>query len=89
MNFTLEINKNFEKMLKTATDLYIQVNAYIEKKECSEECTTKIMENTSDDIAQIIVDLGNVIGTDIATQAFDEDRRINTNYKNTDSHVSK
>lgn len=90
MYFTLEINESLAEILRTATELYSQLNAYIknEKKFEPEEYPAIVMSNASDSVGKIITELGDVIGRDIISQAFDEEDRRNNNL-NIESHVSE
>lgn len=91
MYFPLEINGQLADILRTATELSIQINAYIKNgKEFNiEEFPSKVMTNASDNITKLITDLGDIIGRDIVNQAIDEEEKEIKNRLNPESHVSK
>ena len=91
MYFPLEINGQLADILRTATELSIQINAYIKNgKEFNiEELPSKVMANASDNITKLITDLGDIIGRDIVNQAIDEEEKEIKNRLNPECHVSK
>lgn len=91
MYFPLEINEQLADMLRTATELSVQINAYIKNDEefNIEEFPLNVISDASESITKIITDLGDVIGRDIVNQAFDEEDKEIKNRLNTESHVSK
>lgn len=91
MYFPLEINGQLADILRTATELSIQINAYIKNgKEFNiEEFPSKVMANASDNITKLITDLGDIIGRDIVNQAIDEEEKEIKNRLNPECHVSK
>ena len=91
MYFPLEINESLAEILRTATELYLQLNTYIkDNKEFNiEEFPSKVMADASDSVSKIMTDLGDVIGRDIINQAFSEEEKRSTNRPNTESHVTK
>lgn len=91
MYFPLEINEELADMLRTVTDLYSQLNAYLEKhKEDSlEEYPLKPICKASDSAANMITDISDVIAHDIACQAFEIEKKRNNNQSNSENHVSE
>ncbi|EIY25960.1 hypothetical protein HMPREF1062_04302 [Bacteroides cellulosilyticus CL02T12C19] len=91
MYFTLAINEQLADMLRTATELSVQINAYIKNDEefNIEEFPSNVISDASDNITKIITDLGDVIGRDIVSQAIYEEEKEIKNRLNTESHVSK
>lgn len=91
MYFTLAINEQLADMLRTATELSVQINAYIENDEefNVEEFPSNVISDASESITKIITDLGDVIGRDIVNQAINEEEKEIKNRLNTESHVSK
>lgn len=91
MYFTLAINEQLADMLRTATELSVQINAYIKNDEefNIEESPSNVISDASDNITKIITDLGDVIGRDIVSQAIYEEEKEIKNRLNTESHVSK
>lgn len=51
----------------------------MKKKFEPEEYPAIVMSNASDSVSKIITELGDVIGRDIISQAFDEEDRRNNN----------
>ena len=90
MYFPLEINEDLADILRAVTDLYSQLNAYLEKhKEGSlEECPLKSICKASDSAANMITDISDVIAHDIACQAFEIEKKRN-NSLNKESNVFK
>jgi hypothetical protein len=91
MYFTLEINEDLAEILRTTTELYAQLNAYIEKckGENIEEYPLKSICAASDSAVNMITSIADVIGHHIAKQALDEEKKVNSNLSNTESNVSK
>lgn len=91
MYFTLAINEQLADMLRTATELSVQINAYIKNDEefNVEEFPSNVISDASESITKIITDLGDVIGRDIVNQAIDEEEKEIKNRLNPESHVSK
>lgn len=91
MYFTLEINEQLADILRTTTELSVQINAYIknDKKFDIEEFPSKVMADASDSITKLMTDLGDVIGRDIISQAIDEEEKEIMNRLNIESHVSE
>lgn len=91
MYFTLEINEQLAEILRTATELSVQINAYIknDKEFNIEEFPSKVMADASDNITKLMIDLGDVIGRDIISQAIDEEENEIKNRLNPESHVSE
>ena len=91
MYFTLAINEQLADMLRTATELSVQINAYIKNDEefNIEEFPSNVISDASDNITKIITDLGDVIGREIVSQAIYEEEKEIKNRLNTESHVSK
>lgn len=91
MYFTLAINEQLADMLRTATELSVQINTYIKNDEefNIEEFPSNVISDASDNITKIITDLGDVIGRDIVSQAIYEEEKEIKNRLNTESHVSK
>lgn len=89
MYFTLEINEQLADMIRTATELYSQVNEHIKSKGYkADEFPGNVLGDMSDKVCKIITDLGDVVGRDIINQAFDEEEKRSTNL-NPESHVSE
>lgn len=91
MYFPLEINEQLAEILRTATELSVQINAYIknDKEFNIEEFPSKVMADASDNITKLMIDLGDVIGRDIISQAIDEEENEIKNRLNPESHVSE
>ncbi|MFK2513952.1 hypothetical protein ACIXSV_05200 [Bacteroides fragilis] len=91
MYFPLAINEQLADMLRTATELSVQINAYIKNDEAFniEEFPSNVISDASESITKIITDLGDVIGRDIVSQAFDEEDKEIKNRLNTKDHVSE
>ena len=91
MYFPLEINEDLAEILRTATELYSQLNSYIEKREGEdlEAYPLKPICEASDSAADIITSIAGVIGHYIASQAFDEEKKVNNNQLNRENNVSK
>ena len=91
MYFPLEINEQLADMLRTATELSVQINAYIknDKEFNAEEFPSNVMSDASESITKIITDLGDVIGRDIVNQAIDEEEKEIKNRINTKDYVSE
>ncbi len=91
MYFTLEINEQLAEILRTTTELSVQINAYIknDKEFNIEEFPSKVMADASDNITKLMIDLGDVIGRDIISQAIDEEENEIKNRLNPESHVSE
>jgi len=91
MYFTLEINEQLAEILRTTTELSVQINTYIknDKEFNIEEFPSKVMADASDSITKLMIDLGDVIGRDIVSQAIDEEENEIKNRLNTESHVSE
>lgn len=90
MYFSLEINEQLANMIRTATELYSQVNEHIQSKGYKiDEFPGNVLEDMSDSVCKMITDLGDVVGRDIIKQALDEERKVNSNLSNTESNVSK
>ena len=89
MYFPLEINEQLADMIRTATDLYSQVNNYIQSKGHKYDMFPgNVLGDMSDEVCKMITDLGDVVGRDIINQAFDEEEKTSTNL-NPESHVSE
>lgn len=89
MYFPLEINEQLADMIRTATELYSQVNEHINSKGYkADEFPGNVLGDMSDKVCKMITDLGDVVGRDIINQAFDEEEKRSTNL-NTESHVSE
>lgn len=91
MYFPLAINEQLADMLRTATELSVQINAYIKNDEefNIEEFPSNVISDSSESITKIITDLGDVIGRDIVNQAIYEEEKEIKNRLNPESHVSK
>ncbi|MCS3060315.1 hypothetical protein [Bacteroides salyersiae] len=91
MYFPLAINEQLADMLRTATELSVQINAYIKNDEefNIEEFPSNVISDASESITKIITDLGDVIGRDIVNQAIYEEEKEIKNRLNPESHVSK
>lgn len=91
MYFPLEINEQLAEILRTTTELSVQINAYIknDKEFNIEEFPSKVMADASDNITKLMIDLGDVIGRDIISQAIDEEENEIKNRLNPESHVSE
>ena len=91
MYFTLEINEQLAEILRPTTELSVQINAYIknDKEFNIEEFPSKVMADASDNITKLMIDLGDVIGRDIISQAIDEEENEIKNRLNPESHVSE
>ena len=89
MYFPLEINEQIADMIRTATDLYSQVNNYIQSKGYKNDVFPgNVLGEMSDKVREMITNLGDVVGRDIINQAFDEEEKRSTNL-NPESHVSE
>ena len=89
MYFPLEINEQIADMIRTATDLYSQVNNYIQSKGYKNDVFQgNVLGEMSDKVCEMITNLGDVVGRDIINQAFDEEEKRSTNL-NPESHVSE
>lgn len=90
MYFPLEINEELADILRAVTDLYSLLNAYLEKHKEGrlEEYPLKSICKASDNAANMITDISDVIAHDIACQAFEIEKKINNNL-NKESNVSK
>lgn len=90
MYFPLEINEELADMLRTVTDLYSQLNAFLEKHKEGrlEEYPLKPICKASDSAANMITDISDVIAHDIACQAFEIEKKRYNNL-NKESNVSK
>lgn len=89
MYFTLEINEQLADILRTATELSVQVNNHIQSKGYKNDVFPgNVLGDMSDKVCEMITNLGDVVGRDIINQAFDEEEKRSTNL-NTESHVSK
>lgn len=89
MYFPLEINEQLADMIRTAAELYSQVNKHIKNRGYkNDEFPGNVFEDMSDKIYKMITELGDVVGRDIIMRALSEDEKRSTNL-NLESHVSK
>jgi len=76
MYLPLEINQQIADMIRSAADLYSQVNEYINCKECKvDEFPVNTLMDMSGKVNRIIIDLVDILGNDITEQVFNEERR--------------
>ena len=72
MYLKLEIDEQLEDLLRVATDLYSKIDQCIETKKYNiKEYPGDQLEEISDQVETIMYELGDIIGRDIALQAFD------------------
>ena len=91
MYFPLEINEQLADILRTATELSVQIDTYIknDKEFNSEEFPSNVMSDASASITKIMIELGDVIGRNIVSQAIDESNKEIKNRLNIKDHVSE
>ena len=89
MFFPFEINEQISNMIITTTDLYSQVNNYIQSKGYKNDVFPgNVLGEMSEKVSEMITNIGDVVGRDIINQAFDEEEKRSTNL-NPESHVSE
>ena len=72
MYLKLEIDEQLEDLLRVATDLYSKIGKCIDTKKYSlEEYPGNKLEKIVDQVGTMMCDLGDIIGHEIASQAFD------------------
>lgn len=71
MYLKLEIDEQLADILRAATDLYSKIDKCIDTKKYSlEEYPGNKLEEMADRVGEMMCDLGNIIGNEIASQAF-------------------
>ena len=72
MYFKLEIDEQLADILRAATDLYLKIDKCIDtKRYAHDEYPGNALEKMADDVGGMMCNLGDIIGHEIASQAFD------------------